>query len=409
MRVDLIQCGPAVSASERRAIKQLKARLIGAPGDGEWLLLTNLTFSADHRFQSDEIDIVVVGPPGVRIIEVKHWTAAWVRSNGELVAAQAERVSRKAKKIGTAARRTTPAVAWVEGVFLTTQTRSKVKRLEGRIERGVPFYTLRTGADAVGIGLPQRLSPREVAATARALAPREVATSSGALRHFAGYGRLELASPPDQRFHRVYRGTHSSRQDRVYLHLYDLSASGNAKAEAKARREFDSLSRLQEYSWAPRIIDSFQDALTHPGELKFFTVADPAAPSVDERSADAGWGTAARLAFACRALRALGALHAAGAADELVLRCNLSPRSILVRHDDRPLFAELGQAFPGKSGRFRQPAADWTSWRRRTSVPTIAAPPTDAPTSERCARLWASCSTGRRATWRSEPGKRLRA
>ena len=65
MKVHHIACGPAVNESERKAFEQLKARLMAEPGDDEWFLLTNLTFSATHRRQSDEIDIVAIGPPGV--------------------------------------------------------------------------------------------------------------------------------------------------------------------------------------------------------------------------------------------------------------------------------------------------------------------------------------------------------
>ena len=68
MKVTLFHCGPAVNESERTAFQQLKSRLISAPGDDEWVLLTNLTFSATHRLQSDEIDVVAIGPPGVRVI-----------------------------------------------------------------------------------------------------------------------------------------------------------------------------------------------------------------------------------------------------------------------------------------------------------------------------------------------------
>ena len=58
MKVTPVHCGSFVNESERKAFEQIKSRLISIPGDGEWLLLTNLAFSATHRFQSDEIDIV---------------------------------------------------------------------------------------------------------------------------------------------------------------------------------------------------------------------------------------------------------------------------------------------------------------------------------------------------------------
>lgn len=67
MKVTPVHCGPFVNESERKAFEQIKSRLISVPGDGEWLLLTNLAFSATHRLQSDEIDVVAIGPPGVRV------------------------------------------------------------------------------------------------------------------------------------------------------------------------------------------------------------------------------------------------------------------------------------------------------------------------------------------------------
>ena len=83
--------------------------------DGEWLLLTNLAFSTTHRRQSDEIDIVAIGPPGVRVIEVKHWNAAWVKRNADLVEREAERVTDKARKVGTTLRRKVESLGKVYG------------------------------------------------------------------------------------------------------------------------------------------------------------------------------------------------------------------------------------------------------------------------------------------------------
>jgi hypothetical protein len=72
MRVTPFSCGPAVNESELNAFKQLESRLRGIPGDGPWILLTNLAYSVTNQLQSDEIDIVAIGSPGVRVIEVKH-------------------------------------------------------------------------------------------------------------------------------------------------------------------------------------------------------------------------------------------------------------------------------------------------------------------------------------------------
>ena len=40
----------------------------------------------------------MIGPPGVRVIEVKHWTAAWVDWSPSLVEQEADRVTNKARR-----------------------------------------------------------------------------------------------------------------------------------------------------------------------------------------------------------------------------------------------------------------------------------------------------------------------
>ena len=140
MKVELISCGPAVNESERKAVAQLKTRLIAEQGDDEWLLLTNLAFSTTHRRQSDEIDIVAIGPPGVRVIEVKHWNADWVERNLELVEREAERVTDKARKVGTTLRRKVANLDRVDGVFFGHAgcCESQAARGAGSPRRSVP-------------------------------------------------------------------------------------------------------------------------------------------------------------------------------------------------------------------------------------------------------------------------------
>ena len=122
------------------------------------------------------------------------------------------------------------------------------------------------------------------------------------------------------------------------LHLYDLSASDDKNAEAKARREFEALHRLQINGWAPRILDSYQDVPSYAGEMYFFTVVDPAAPYLEDRVTDATWDGESRVVFARNAVRALRDLHAAGTADQPIVHRNLTLRTVLVKHDNTPIF-----------------------------------------------------------------------
>jgi serine/threonine protein kinase len=338
MRVTLFPCGPVANESELRAFEHLKSRLQAEPGDEEWVLLANLMFSVNHQFQSDEIDLVVVGPTGARVIEVKHWTAQWFGAHQSAVEDEADRVTTKARKIGTTLRKGCPELPRVDGAVLLTQEPSKVKRVTAEEVHGVRFYTLHDWKAAIGFDAQRVLSSQHVMRLVRVLEPKSAVAIDGSLRRLAGYVNLELQTPKDERFHRVYKGSHPARRDRVVLHLYDVSASNDQNVETRAKREFDALHRLQLHSWAPRILDSYQDAPGYAGEMFFFTVIDPAAPCIEERATDATWTTSSRLAFARHAVRALHELHAAGTADAPMVHRNLTPRTILVKHDNSPIF-----------------------------------------------------------------------
>ena len=95
MKVTFFPCAPAANESELKAFELLKNRLQSTPGDAEWVLMANLAFSVTHQLQSDEIDMIAIGPSGVRVIEIKHWTAQWVDSHTDLVAQEADKVTNK--------------------------------------------------------------------------------------------------------------------------------------------------------------------------------------------------------------------------------------------------------------------------------------------------------------------------
>ncbi len=166
----------------------------------------------------------------------------------------------------------------------------------------------------------------------------------GPLRRFGSYVNLELQADWDDGFHRTYRGVHSVTRDRVLLHLYDYSAGTGADSQRKARGEHDALHRLQRNAWVPRILDSFQDAPGYTAEMSFFTIIDPAAPSIAQRAEDDSWTVSARLDFARSAVRAVQELHEVMESGQPMVHRNLSPASILVMHDNSPVLTGFGQA-----------------------------------------------------------------
>ncbi len=345
MKIRPVRCGPFANQSEIDAFNKLKSGLVSLGGDGEWVLLTNVAFSVTHQLQSDEIDMVVVGPPGVRVIEVKHWA----NRHRPLAEAEADRVSMKARRVGTTLRRLVPSLPHVEGVVLLTQAASAITKFKcGSRIRGVRFCSLRQWRDVVDADGSLVLTHGQVRKLARSLVPAHAVASDDSLRRLAGYVNLELLDTRREGFHRVYRGTHSVTRDRAILHLYDMSAGPSGKAEVQARWYHDLLRRLQQRGWAPRILDSFQDVPTHAGEMNFFTVLDQDAPSLAERRTDPSWDIQARLVFARSAVRAVCELHQTlGPDGEPLVHGNLSPESIRVLHDDNAALRGLGD-----SGRF---------------------------------------------------------
>ena len=342
MRVEVIRCGPAVNASERRAIDQFKTGLISIPGNEEWRLLTNLRFSPNPNRQSDEIDVVAIGPPGVRVIEVKHWTSAWMKRNGDLVEHEVERVTDKAKRVAGKLRRALPKLPFVEGALVSTAPRRKWMETEDRRLRGVPLHGIDAGWTAtLGLGAKPCLSTHQIKSLAQLLWPRAGLAETGELERLAGYSELRLLTPPERRFHRIYRGRHSTRHDRVQLHLFDLSADMPDEGSTSPREKFEAIRHLQLHVFAPRLVDSLQAPHGYAGELEFFTVADYDFPKLRERAADQSWDSLARLRFGAGAANAVGKVHATGLS-HVVTRDNVLVHE--VHGSDLPLLTGLEEA-----------------------------------------------------------------
>lgn len=338
MKVKHVPCGPAVNESERIAFEWIKSFLNSARG--EWFLLTNVSFSASDRSQSDEIDAVVIGPPGVQLVEVKHWSKSWVKRNHDSVEREADRLTEKARKVGTTLRRLISTLPSVDGAILATEVPSKVTNIEDQGPvRGVPLCTKKSLRVAIGIDARDVLTPQQIRLLCNALSPGSSARADGSLKRIAGYVLQKLLTPADQRFHRVYKATHTTRRDLVNLHLYDLSASDHDHADVMAEREWKSLLQLHGYSWAPTIVESFQVVPGYDAELKFFTMRDPFAPSMAERADDDSWDIRSKANFALNAVNALQELQGAkSSGDAPMLHRNLSPDTILVKHDNQPIF-----------------------------------------------------------------------
>jgi hypothetical protein len=206
------------------------------------VLLTNLSHAQHTGRRADEIDIVAIGPPGVCAMEVKHWDAGYLKRNATTADDEADRIDRKAKRIAGALRpRLDPG--FVSGKLLLTKGAVRFGDQRRPRPRGVEVFGLPEWKTLLDVDGPVRLSADQIELAAQLLEPRTKVALRGDLRAFAGLINLERLSDRADAFHRIYRGQHPTRRDRVILHLYDLSASDADNALELARRELDTIQR----------------------------------------------------------------------------------------------------------------------------------------------------------------------
>lgn len=342
MTVRHIPCGVPVNASEALAIEKVKNRLQGIPAS--WVLLSNISHSSHSMRLSDEIDQVIIGPQGIFVVEVKHWDSAWIKQNPMVVDNEAERINDKAKRVAGKLK-TTFDPGFVAPRLLLTRGGTGIQAGQRMHKRGVSVFGLGECRDLVDAEGATRLSPAQIEHAALLLEPAARAALTGDLRSFAGLINLERMPTPDAPFHRAYRGQHPTRRDKVVLHLYDLSATDEKDAENRARREYEVMQYWQKSPYLPNLLDSFQEAEHYPGELYWFSLVDPAAPTLAERVQDTSWSLDDRLRYAREALLALAEFHQpADQALQRILHRHITPLTLRVRHNGRPLFTDFSLA-----------------------------------------------------------------
>lgn len=344
-----IICGPVANQSEERALERLRSLL-----STEWVLLSNLSLITGQDRQPSEIDVIAVGPPGVLVIEVKHWDAAWVRDNPDKAEDEARILKSKTERIGSLLRRELSGLkVHAQQYFLFTRESTQVPPL---MLAGAPIWTLKTSQSELSKLIHKTYSNDQIRLIVEAIQPRARLHTDGKLRAVGDYHNMELLSPKEDRFHRIYKALHRRTREKVILHLYDLSDTQDKEPRRLAEREFRVLQELQKCRYVPRTRDSFQDLPGFPGEVCMFSVFDPGAPSLKKREADPKWTPEERLQFAAAAADALAEIHGTKDLDDTqIVHRNLSPETILVGAKNRPIFtgfdvarAEFTRTLPPK-------------------------------------------------------------
>jgi len=339
LRVIHVPCGPFANASEFKAFKAVDQEIRRRNGDGTAYVLSNLTHP-NLRGQADEIDIVVIGPGGAIVVEVKHWDASALRKS-DLSDPAAELIVAKSKRIAGSLRSADQRTGFVAPAFLLTREGGSIKK-NGHLPRhpmGVVAYGLKDVVDlVVGAVSP---GPLDSSRLANALAGRYNLADAKRLKRLARFDELRLLTDDQDRFQRIFAARDPRTGDRVLLHAYDLSAAPPGEAatltEHRARREFDVVQRFQKSPHLPSIVDTWQAVPNYAGEMYFFSVGDSSATPISALRGDPEWTSAQRRDFASRALAALeDFLEADGGP---LLHRALDGDSLRVRADNTPLFA----------------------------------------------------------------------
>ena len=91
-------------------------------------------------------------------------------------------------------------------------------------------------------------------------------------------------------------------------------------------------------------MDSYQEVPQYPGELWYFSIVDPCAPTIAERCVDDRWEIESRREFAKRAVDALVEIHATRLRDVQFVHRHISPSSLLVGANNQPVFTDFDLA-----------------------------------------------------------------
>jgi serine/threonine protein kinase len=343
MAVKLVQCGEPVNESERIAAQRCKAALDALADTAPWVIFANCASSSSPLHQSDDLDLVLIGPRGVFLPEVKHWDSAWISENRMRAEDEAEKLTAKTRRFAGRVQRALFKSPKVQQAILLTREPAGPGLPQSL--RGVPIWTLRD-LPKIFRALPAGvLAEPQITSLAASIQPAAKVQLDGKVRRLAAYQNLELQTPPAEAFHRIYRGLHHRTKERVILHLYDLSATEQKNPERQAERESRALQMLQQTRFVPRVRDTLRDLPEYPGELSYFTLIDPGAPTIAARMADRSWSTPDRFSFCASCLDALKAIHAlADPETGVIVHRNICPGTILVGSRNEPLLIDFSIA-----------------------------------------------------------------
>jgi formylglycine-generating enzyme required for sulfatase activity/serine/threonine protein kinase len=347
-----VSCSAYVNEGERRGVEAIIAALHGADV-GPWVVMSNVFVSSKGK-PLGEVDAIVIGPPGLAIVEIKNFDAESLkqdecykgsgRSAADEMAYAARKTEGKARTVKgivqeLAKKHFAPMPFVKARILLARDSKARYAPLEydGVAVFGIPEILAMCSASE-----KPRWTPEVIHAIAKEFEPNAALALGEEICAFAGVTGLKRFGDVKDSFRRIYRGLRhgsGSAPYSVQLHVYDLTVSaaqGHAQALLLAEREFEVIRRWQKLPYVPAIIDSLQAPTDYPGEMLFY---------VQEAPARTWWAAlkkmtlAEQLGFACQAMQALAAFHAEG-----LIHRRIAPFNLCMRANGSVVFVDYSLA-----------------------------------------------------------------
>jgi serine/threonine protein kinase len=342
----IVQVAPPVNESEKSAFASIMKAAAEAPyNTSDFLLVTNLMLARGISNTSDEIDAILIGPQGVVVIEVKHWSwdNVWDKKRNRSALQDAVHlIEKKARKIKGALNGLI-GETWVKSALFLTNQKALPKLTADRTRKfqGTEIWTL----PEVTKLLPDDSSRAQVTAheldrILRRLHPGHVAAGKISERTTLGqFSELKLVSATNSHHPcKVYQAIETRTREKVILNVWDLTATANA--EKLAQRESDVAIKFQKSPYLPNLVLNLSDVPGLQGEVKLFAISDPDYLTVASAMRLERFDLSARLAFASQALFALNELHYPALPSGLprLVHRDIRPETLYIKADFSPMF-----------------------------------------------------------------------
>jgi serine/threonine protein kinase len=339
MVANFIACAAMEWESEFVAQAQLK-RVLDANGRSNeyWVVLSNLTITDSRNLSANEIDFLLIGPTGLRLIEAKGWKKPFVQREWDIrVTKECELISKKARKLSGSLKQLPFDTGEIRGYLLLSEELSWEMPC-----KGVPLFGKQQISKILDDSRDTRLTKDQIDQVAMHLKPQDASLKLGRLKRLSDIllNPYEASRKPQPG--RVLTGRKERLKAEVDVHVFDLSGERSDEHKEKARREADVIGALQKFPGIPKLIDSFQEANEFAGEIFFYAVEKPNGTPVSEKVTAADWTIGDRLSFTVKSLQYLSTLHTAY--DSTYVHRGITPDTLLVDSSNLPIFTNFSNS-----------------------------------------------------------------